>query len=268
MGLKFLFIKKMQNKLTDIKLLLRKPAFWAGIILIIVLIVLLVELIFSIRHAKQTAEMILTPEEKQVVPTLDWTNSEIRTLIKEKLWLETQLALSKEDSMSLGINLRDSILQVQMKGLPLIQSKILYIRPEGYLSEIDAPYYSKLFGKPVDILNGISNLTKKPIRKMKVIEGSEAIPVKSDSVITKRFYWEFITDNNLRIVINGCEPTSDTIFKKPPFTTDMVKFRLRSKSKDLNEQKYYPVLFLWMSDKEAKAIYRALPAKTKLAIRN
>lgn len=256
------------QKFSNIKVLLTKPAAWAGFVLIVVIVVVIVELALSLSDAKQSANQILNLQEKQNSPSLNWENAEIREIFKHKLWLETQLELSKEDSMSLGINLSDSIVQIQMKGLPLIQSKILYMRPENFLSEINAASYASIFGQPVSILNGTSNLSKKPIRKMKVIEGSDAEPVKSDSIVTKRFYWEFVADNNLRIVINGCETSPDSTLIVPSFTADMIKFRLKGKSQDLNNQNYHPVLFIWMNDKEAKAIYRALPENTKLAIRN
>ncbi len=258
----------MQIKLSDIKLLKSKPAFWGGLFLIFIVFVLLIILIVSLMGARQTAKMIIDAEETKTVAAIDWNNEEIRALLKTKCWFESQLALSKDDSMSLGINLRDSIIQIQLDGLPLIQSRILYIRPKSFLSEIDAAFYSKLFGQPAKIISGKSNYPKRPIKKMKVVEGADAELITDNIVKSKRFYWEFVSDNNIRIVINGCKISDDSIEKKPSFFSDMIKFRLKSKSKNPEKQIYHPTLFLWMNDNDAKAIYRALSEKSRLSIRN
>jgi hypothetical protein len=243
-----------------------KRVLWGIFVIILILIAIGIELAISISKTKETIKWIQTEAKNQIVPALDWDDSNIRETFKRKLWMENLLLLSKNDSMSLGISLNDSIMQVQIKGLPLIKSKIVHINPENFLSKIDEQDYAFLFGKPTLIKEGIANFTKRPIRKMKVIAGSDAQPIDTDTVEVKRFYWEFITENKIRIVINGCSLPSDSLHNKPSFMMDRARFTLSKNMADsLN---YLPTLFLWMPDNEAKAIYRALPEKINVAIRN
>lgn len=258
----------MKIKLSDIKMQMKKSTFWIGLFIVLVVIVLLVMLVLSFSKAKQTAKYISNTEDKTSITAMDWDNLEMRNIYKEKLWLRSQLILANDDSISLGINLKDSIVQIQIKGLPLIKSKIEFIQPESFLSEIDASIYSKLFGQPISLVNGKANLDKRPIRKKRVVAGADAESITTDSITAKRFYWEFISDNNIRIVINGCETINDSIAKKPSLLADMLKFRLKSKSRDSNLPVFYPTLFLWMNDKDAKAIYRSLPERPKLSMLN
>lgn len=258
----------MKINWTDFKSQNKKAILWVGLFLILLVVVMISILIVSLIKTRQTAKSIIASEEVYSVPALDWSNEEIRTAYKEKLWLENQLSLTKEDSLSLGINLKDSIIQIQIKGLPLIRSKISYMKPDAFLSDIDATIYSKLFGHPTTFVNGKANLIKRPIRRMKVVSGSTAEPISSDSIKSGRFYWEFVSDNKIRIVINGCDYIEDSIVQKPSLIGDMLRFRLKRKSKGIDFKGYYPTLFLWINDSDAKAIYRALPEKTKLIIRN
>jgi len=253
-------------KFSDIKIHKKNPIAWGLLSIAFVILVLFVDLLVSLSFSRNAAKHILQIESTQTIPQIDWTNPDNINLFKQKLWLENQITLSEEDSMSMGINLKDSILQVQIKGLPLMQSKILFTHPSKFLSELDASNYQKLFGQPTNIISDKSNYEKRPIRKMKATEGSDAVLLITDTLIIKRFYWEFVADNNIRIVINGWEKAADSVYHQPSFAWDIFKFRIKSKSKDASGLKFHPTLFLWMDDKEAKAIYRALPKNTKLAI--
>lgn len=254
-------------KFSEIILQKKNPIAWGLIILIIVIIFLVAEAIVSFVGASKLANKLAEAEQGSEITNPEWNFQENRDLFKTKLWLENQIELAKEDSMSMGIDLIDSVVQVQIKGLPLMQSKVLFIRHKNFLSDIDAEYYSKLFAKSAKLVNEKSNFAKKPLRKMKVVEGADAELLTTDTLKHQRFYWEFVADNNIRIVINGCEKASDSLIQQPSFRMDMLKFRLKAKSKDASGLRFHPTLFLWLDDKEAKAIYRALPNNNKIAIR-
>ncbi|MBN1652075.1 MAG: hypothetical protein JW857_12150 [Bacteroidales bacterium] len=207
------------------------------------------------------------PNESQY-SNINWSESELAALTKEKLWLENQLLLAKDDSMSFGINLKDSLVQVQFKGVPLIQAKINYIRPANFLSKANAHFYTTLFAKPFQVLDEQVNFAKKPIKRMKVIAGADAVALTKESVKEKLFYWEFVTDNKLRIVLYGNNSIQDSIAEAPSFTKERLKFELKRKSDNPKNQNYHPTLFLWINDKEAKAIYRSLPKYPKIIFLN
>lgn len=220
--------------------------------------------LFSVFNVRKTVKVMEQKLNDSPYSTQNWSDPELATLTKEKIWLENQLALAKDDSMSFGINLRDSLLQVQFKGVPLIRAKINFIRPANYLSNANAHFYTTLIAQPFLLVDEKANFAKKPIKRMKVIAGAEAVALTKDEVKEKLFYWEFVTDNNLRIVLYGNNSTQDSIAEAPSFTRERIKFELKKKSDNPENQNYHPTLFLWINDREAKAIYRSLPKKPKI----
>ncbi len=186
---------------------------------------------------------------------------------KEISWLEQQLVLAKSDSMSLGINLRDSLLQVQLKGTVLLQAKILYQKPSNFLEEINPLVYLRFFNTSKTIYTEGANLPKKPIKKVLVSN----VAVNSGDATTKkvadpRLFWEFYFSNNIKVVVNGVTLNLDSI-PAVSVQKDVIKTNLA----DLLQQPKTPnspTLYLWLNDKEAKAIYRALPEKARVIFLN
>lgn len=245
-----------------------RNAIYMGFSLTIILIFLLIYGFISFQKTSKTAQLILAIEDSSNNIEIDWDDTELKQAYKENIWLQNQYDISKDKVMSLGINLNDSLIQIQLSGLPLIQSTIEYYQPQGFLSNLNANSYTKLFGQPTKIISEFCNTPKKPIIKKKVVAGEDAQEVETDSIVYKPFYWELITENHLKIIVNKTGIDSDSLKSIPSIGKDKFKYYFTNTFRNQDSLSYYPTLFLWLDENDAKAIYRAIPAGAKVIFRN
>lgn len=245
-----------------------KKGFLTVIIVFAVLLIFsVVRLVFAVNSAKtavgaQKSEFVdENPLQK------GWNEPHIRQMRKEIYWLEQQLLLAKSDSINLGINLADSIVQVQLKGTVLFQSKILKQHPAGFFDSMEAGAYLN-FGKVSSIKSEKASIVKKPIKRV-AAPGSEAEKsgVKQDTIIDSRLQWQFYSSNNVNVIISGVEMNADSTLNVNT-GSDMLKLRAHQFYSGVFPKNYIPTLFIWLNDKDAKAIYRAHPANGKIIFRN
>lgn len=250
--------------------LLRNKKWIAVIISIygVLLVLFIVNMTFAIVQSGQYSTQLQSQTDSTKTINDNWANCEIKTLQKQQLWLEQQLQLSKSDSFSLGINLHDSLVQVHLKGTILFQAKILAQKPASYISGMNKQLYLKLFGTPASIDFCDANIPKRAL--IKVIAppiGTEKEAIKTNSTKPEAINWVIRSSNGLLIVINGVvpEPDSTMNIKKG---SDIFTHRIKHAFDNPFTKRYTPMLYLWLNDTDAKAIYRALPEKAKFIIRN
>ncbi len=196
-----------------------------------------------------------------------WSLQEQRDLWTEKFWIVNQLAISKLDSMSLGICFSDSSFQLIFKGLPLIKAPIRQVWPQHMLADMDPRIYAKLFSVPAIMVSDTANLPKKVFRKVRVNTEGEAVPVDSAGVVEGCLSWTFVTNNHLRFVVTGYG--CDSLDGEPSVKTDLLAYRIHAIWGDLFfRETYMPTIFIWLNDADAKAIYKALPRHAAVIVRN
>jgi len=234
-------------------------------LMVFTFMLLIANVIFSFFAVNRALNIVksTTIENREVFH--NWENEGQQNLWNEKFWIENQIRVSKEDSMSLGINFKDSTIQLQFKGLPLIKSRIARTWPEHFLSSLSAENYSKIFGHLLTIDNANANISKRPFRKMIVTAEGNTQAVDTLTYKPKAFSWSFVTNNNIRIVIKGYG--TDSLETVPSFRYDVLKFRIAEKTISPFTD-FTPTLFIWINDKEAEAIYRALPKNASVIVRN
>lgn len=240
-----------------------KKALIAGAIIVALAVLVVAAKLFISSSPSANAARQLIVSTDSLEPLQGWGNDEINALWKEKFWKENLLTVAKDDSMSLGINLEDSIIQLQFKGLVLSECKIFYSEPKKFLQNIDSRVYKKLFGKPSTIISYEANTQKKQYRRAKPPTEEYGDLIFLDSISNASMVWNFTSDSKLRVVVHGFDAYNDSIKITPQFKADMLKFRMQN---DKNQSEYLPTLYIWMDDTEAKAIYRALPHEKALLI--
>lgn len=245
------------------KMLVGIAVFW-----VILLILFLTNLTFAIIQSGKYAKEIQAHPDSTETMNDNWMNSDIRALEKQQLWLEQQLELAKSDSFSLGINLKDSLVQVQLKGTVLFQAKIVAQKPGRFFSKAGKQTYRTVFGVPARIDSSVANIPKRAL--IKVIAppiGTEKEAIKTDSTKAEAINWVFTSSNRLQIVITGVLPGPDSTLNVQK-SKDVLAHRLKHAFDNPFAKKYSPVLYLWLNDTDAKAIYRALPEKATFIFRN
>lgn len=245
------------------KLLFGILAVWAMFLLLIV-----VMSIFSLVQSERFADrLFMTDGGENEFP--GWNDEKTKNLIKEKWWLEQQLTLAKSESISLGINLKDSIVQVQLKGTVLFQAKILKQEPKQFFVLANEKVYRMLLAETSKIDSCRANIPKKPIKKVIApLVGSEVSETKTDTLKENRLNWHFITNRGIEVVINGVLQNQDSTYSKIPVISDMMLFRLVGGFRKPFQPKNTALLYLWLDDQDAKAIYRALPDSAQVIFRD
>lgn len=233
---------------------------------IVFLLLFIIRFATYLNHAGKAADSILTAAGE--VPVGIQNNAEIVELKKNILWFEQQIALSESDSFSLGIDLRDSVLQMQLKGTVLFHAKIVKQYPDDFMQQIGQSSYFYLFGKPATIVAEMATIPKKPIKKVTLTKTvSEQSKTVADSIPDFPLHWQFYLNNNMPVVISGVRIQQDSTYtigiRRELFNYQVLKMQHFSSSKT-----YFPALFLWLDDRDARAIFRALPANARVIFRN
>lgn len=195
-----------------------------------------------------------------------WNIPEIKQKKKQLHWVEQQLLLAKSDSLNLGIDLTDSTVQVLLKGTVLLQANILKQYPEHF---IESPNYAAYldFTAISKIVQEQSTSIKRPVKRVKAPKNeSEVQKVEHDTVPEAPIIWQFVLNNNIEVVITGVGFGQDSLLNMN-FKNDILKYNIEKIKTNWLPKTYMPTLYIWLDDKDAKAIYRAIPGNGRVVFK-
>ncbi|MGD9555534.1 MAG: hypothetical protein AB7V25_00785 [Mangrovibacterium sp.] len=215
----------------------------------------------------QVEVQLLTPAE--VEKDTSWLR-----LYKEKDWLETRLQIARTDSISLSVNLQDSSLQIELKGVVLKKTKMLDYKADKFLYKLNPAAYHHMMGKQAKASEVIASIPKEPLIIKKAPKDTleaEATAETIDSTKIEVVHWMMKLDNQLVIKIEGVDPLSkDGWWASRKFW--MVQ-NLQQTTRDFTKAllfktpEYDPEIKLLIPEADAKAFYRALPVQPLVCIR-
>lgn len=236
-------------------------------------ILILLSAVTVFRYMKSMQAVHTAAKEKLAsIPEKDlndagWNIPEIQDKKKEVHWLERHLSLAKSDSINLGINLTDSIVQVQLKGTVLFQAKIQKQNPARFFDNLNYGTYLD-FTKITRITEEQSTIQKRPLKKVQAPKNEdEAAKIKHDTIPDPLLVWKFKLDNQIEVVITGIGLNKDSVVDMR-YSKDMLKYNIEKIKQKWITDDYLPTLYIWLNDKDAKAIYRAIPERGKVVFRN
>jgi hypothetical protein len=195
-----------------------------------------------------------------------WNEPESRQLIKDLYWVEQLVDLAQSDSISMTVNLEDSVIQIGLKGLVLFETKILKQYPDDFPGSQKKDVYFH-FATLSSIVSEFAGIPKKPVRKMAVMGSGEGIDHQNEYNSHKPFYWSFNTGNDFRVILTGISEkevshSSFLLFK------NLLLFKFFDFIKEPLNIKYKPILYLWVDEQDVKTIYRSQPSGGKVLFRN
>lgn len=236
------------------------------------------------------AEAEITPEEVEeqsaeaadAAVVLDSAQTqELQSLSERLLDLDIRRAyslsrweLSKGDSISLSLNLRDSLASLEMKGTPIRQCRILRFEVSRALKRLQAKgRLHEWSATPFKLQSDLATLPKAPVRVVTApkdtleaqARAQEEIPLEKNAV---HFTLDF--DRNLTLaIVQAQDLTFEGRLKKWSYewkrswaaAKEAVQALTRS---ELPEHRM--LIELELSQEDAKAIYRALPRQAGLAL--
>jgi len=193
----------------------------------------------------------------------------------EETYANLLLDLAKKDSVMLAINLRDSLVNLLIKGVPVRKCRVSSFRMSQaipHVARLDS-LHTWLY-PPFQLLSESATIPKAPIRIMdapkdtieaEAMAGQE-IPIENNDV---HFTLEF--NRNLTVRIEQEQPPSSSSEFKKKFAFDMERIFAEARTTIRNlKRKNLPDHKLWIevvvSREDAKAIYRAIPTRLQMAL--
>ena len=269
---KFLFInpfdiprmKSNINKIVKLALLKIIPA--------ILIVYFLIFTIFSIVSLRSTlSEWNKGGENKKDTLKLSFQEWD---LIHQRAFLTARLGMSASDSIGLTVNLKDSLVQLEMKGVVLRQVKFRRAELSRFFSGIKPDAYTYHFSKPFGITEIEGTIEKNPVIVRKVPKDTiEAAQTQIQIDTTKREFveWHLMLDSSLVVSIVQSDEFD------AGFDLSLMKYRLRRHMKTLaaanrnilrfRKPEYLPEVTVFIPANEAKSFFRALPPNGQVVLR-
>lgn len=209
--------------------------------------------------------------EKQ--DTLNYTEEEWE-LIRMKTYLQARLAMSASDSIGLTINLKDSLVQLEMKGVVLRQVRFDKAEMTRFFKGFHSAAYQHHFSKPFTISEIEGSIIKDPVTVRKVpkdtIEAS-LTKVELDTARIDFVEWHLLLDSTIMVSFIQ----SDEYVGNIPWP--VFKYRIRRHVQTLLETNrdvlrfrkpvIYPEITVFIPSNEAKSFFRALPPRGQVVLK-
>jgi hypothetical protein len=247
----------------------------AVVFLVIFLGISLSYILFSAYSARHSMSLIAGEAQQAVgnVKNDNLNDPEIYALLKEKDWLSSRLEANSGDSISLSLNLKDSVMQIELQGVVLKKSKITNIRFSGFFDRLDATTYDYLFSKPLKTLSFDATTPKIPLMVKKApADTIEAqLQLKKDTVKkAEPVEWRLNLEHDITLIVKGLEPDAPAVTSTQLYSRYGIK-RFINGMKEISQFKapaYKPVIYVFIPVDDARSIFRALPIEALVCIRN
>jgi len=207
-------------------------------------------------------------KEAIALPAEEWQ------LIRYKAFLNARLTLAANDSLGLSLNLSDSLVQLETKGVVLRQVKFEEVEIPSFFRSFQPSLYIKTFSKPLKISEFGGTIVKDPITVIKAPKDTiEAARNKTEVDTSKVEFVEWHMLLNKSFVISFVQSDRDLDMKDKSalkYRFDRYKSTLTGNVKDILRFKvpvYYPQITIYIPKSEAKSFYRALSKKGEVVIR-
>lgn len=197
-------------------------------------------------------------------------------LMKEKAWIESRLKMAESDSVGLSIDLEEHTIQLELKGVVVMKSKIRDFSTSGFFRRMDGNVYFNTFGSPLTIEKFESSIEKNPFKVViapKNEAEAEAAVTKKDSVPDENVFWTVKFDRDFELNIQGIDSVAESqkkyqLGKGFEFKRDLKNI-VNSFGHILKFTKpvYTPEILISIPENEAKSILRALPRKALVTIK-
>jgi len=203
--------------------------------------------------------------------------AEVRTIIRkenEKAFQYNRLSLAEKDSIYMVLDLPDSLLILEIKGVTVKKAKILDMEISNRFALIPHENLLPWISEPFTLARNLSTIPKSPIIiKQAPKDTIEAAKTSSGPRLpdSTGVFYTFYFDRNLLVEVGQANPPEEDVMER-------VKAYRSIKRKELTrsvilmlkkpQQTDQPMLIkLVVSEVDARAIYRAVPTKTHLILK-
>lgn len=206
-------------------------------------------------------------------------NSSLLPQLKEKAWIESRLKMAAGDSIGLSIDLEQSRIQLEIKGVVILSTKIRDFSISGFFQKMNGNVYFNTFGTPLTIQQFESSIAKNPFKIVQAPKDTIAAQAaadaaaKKDSLADENVFWTVKFDRDFELNIQGIDSIAEAQSKYKLGKGFEFERDLRNIAKSFehilkfSKPVYTPEILISIPENEAKAILRALPRKALVTIR-
>ena len=242
---------------------------WQQLLVGLVLLLTAIYIVFALTAPKKKIRS-LTGELELDQRTVLTTGGEISSLIREKSFLESRLELARSDSIGMVINLADSSMGLEIRGVRIHTTDINIIKHARFFGILNDIEYSQLLGSPAKITRQRANIEKEPVNLVNAPKDpEEAIDnvFAPDTTSGKAIFVTLILENGIMVLLIDKDATKIGLFirdfgRRVSETTRNLLSVCRFKIPE-----YRPAIKLYLPGAEIRTIYRALPCHAEAAIK-
>jgi hypothetical protein len=198
---------------------------------------------------------------------------ELSDLVRQKAYLESRIIMAGTDSIGLVVNLRDSLVILEVKGVMIHKAALSGYEVDRFLLSLNNTTYAGIFSRPFVVEQDHGTIVKEPVFVQKAprdtVEAANSV-FTPDTVHRRPV---FVTLNFTNGIMLCLEEDSQGSFKK-----SFRKFTHRAGNNAHQSAKniwailrfkipgYEPGIRISLSGKDITSIYRALPVQALVAI--
>ncbi len=201
------------------------------------------------------------------------TDSAINRVQTEKAFLMAQQEVSRSNSIVLVLNLPDSLAALSIKGLYVHDAKIKDYAIDPIFKAVNPVASMQFFSKPLKITELKSSIKKVPLLiKIAPRDTSEYIPdLQTDTSDIEVVNYVLQTNHGIQLLFNEINPVAfsgQSNRKKTGIAENFMHNISQIKNyAQGNKPNYFPQIYISLSRKDAKIIYRAIPDTALLVLK-
>ena len=198
----------------------------------------------------------------------------MRELAKEKAYKQALLRLSESDSIQMVVNLTDSAVLLQLKGVTIHRTKIREYNTDKLLKKIPLIQEVQLFSEPLPVHWHRASIVKEPVVVRHAPRDTLEAALNAwrpDTLLQNPAFAAFRLEHGIQLVFeqDKNESLRDN-WKRFHFHYQIqVQNALTAISNfiSLKKQDYYPTVTIKIPVDDLRAIYRALPGKAFIVLK-
>lgn len=214
----------------------------------------------------------IVPDDKSKTDTRIYSDSTYLSLIHERSFLQSRIAMAESDSVYLTINLADSTANLEISGVVVHETPLMNIEISKILRKGDEYTITSLFSKPFNIISYYSTIEKEPLMiQIAPKDTSEYKPdIIPDTADVEPVNYVFELDYGIRLFVFQEEEINPGDRR----SSDKINMHYRYKDTgealknyfSFNVPEYHPFIKVILPRADAKIIFRALPDRGQIAI--
>jgi len=202
-----------------------------------------------------------------------FTDSAYVSMLKEKSFLQSKIAMAGTDSIYMTLNIPDSTVHLEIAGVSVHSVRINEMKISKILRTGNNYAVQTMLASPMTIVNHLATIKKEPLMiKMAPKDTSEFKPdVIPDTSDYEPVNYILDMDNGLRIYVYQEVADSSGSDRNNLFFFDLND-RLKTTWQSLKSAakfkvpEYHPFIKIRVPKADAKILYRAIPRKGQIAV--